>query len=108
MKMRILIVAGALAAAGVGTAALAAGMSLVDQKALAFSVASLTVGKGTVVRFMNSDTTAHNILITGGGATVNGGLQQPGGDFKAPFVKPGVYQVTCGIHPKMKLAVTVQ
>jgi len=25
-----------------------------------------------------------------------------------PFTKPGTYEVSCGIHPKMKLEVTVK
>jgi plastocyanin len=40
--------------------------------------------------------------------SVCGLLQQPGAEFKVPFVKPGTYQVSCGIHPKMKLSVTVK
>ncbi|HYE45641.1 MAG TPA: cupredoxin domain-containing protein [Caulobacter sp.] len=89
------------------TGAWAAGMVNVDQKGLAFSAPALTVKKGVVLNFSNSDTTSHNILITGAGVSLNSGLQQPGVSFKAPMVKPGTYQVMCGIHPKMKMTVTV-
>jgi cytochrome c peroxidase len=58
-----------------------------------------------VVVFVNDDRTAHNITVTGEGLALNGGLQQPGAEFKVPFAKPGTYQVSCGIHPKMKLSV---
>jgi len=102
-----LIIAAALTACACG-AAFAAAVVTVDQKGIAFSVTSLTVPKGGFVRFTNSDVTAHNITITGRGGMVNGGLQQPGQVFKAPFMQPGVYQVTCGIHPKMKLSVVVK
>jgi plastocyanin len=105
MTKRLIIAALAACASG---AAFAAVVQTVDQKGIAFSVRSLTVPKGGFVRFTNSDATAHNILITGKGGMVNSGLQQPGQVFKAPFTKAGAYEVTCGIHPKMKLTVVVK
>ena len=80
----------------------------VSQKGLQFSTDELTVDKGQVVVFMNDDKTAHNITVAGEGMNLNGGLQQPGADFKVPFTKPGTYQISCGIHPKMKMTVTVK
>jgi plastocyanin len=80
----------------------------VTQKGLQFSVEELNVSKGQMVVFLNDDRTAHNITVSGEGLNLNGGLQQPGAEFKVPFAKPGTYQVTCGIHPKMKLSVTVK
>lgn len=106
MKRAVLI--GSAVAVALGGAAFAAGMVNVEQKALAFGTASLTVAKGSIVNFTNNDTTSHNILITGEGLKINSGLQQPGVAFKAPLPKPGQYQVTCGIHPKMKMSLTVQ
>jgi len=90
------------------TVCYAAATQTVDQRGLAFSVSTLTIAKGSVIQFNNHDETAHNILIQGAGGTINGGLQQPGEAFRAPFMKAGVYQITCGIHPRMKLTVTVQ
>lgn len=98
-------VLAALVGAGAGYAAT---VQTVDQKDLAFSVSTLVISRGTIVRFTNSDKTAHNILITGGGGRVNGGLQQSGVAFSAPFAKAGAYSVTCGIHPRMKLRVVVK
>jgi len=80
----------------------------VTQKGLQFSVDELSIRKGQAVVFVNDDRTAHNITVTGEGLNLNGGLQQPGVEFKVPFTKPGLYQVSCGIHPKMKLSITVQ
>ena len=80
----------------------------VTQKGLQFSMEDLSVAKGQVVVFVNDDRTAHNITVTGEGVSLNGGLQQPGAEFKVPFAKTGTYQVSCGIHPKMKLSVTVK
>jgi len=80
----------------------------VTQKGLQFSVEELSLSKGQVVSFVNDDRTAHNITVSGEGLNLNGGLQQPGADFKVPFAKPGTYQVSCGIHPKMKMTITVK
>jgi cytochrome c peroxidase len=80
----------------------------ITQKGLQFSSAELSVGKGQVVTFVNDDRTAHNITVKGDGVNLNGGLQQPGGQFSVPFSKSGTYEVSCGIHPKMKLEVTVK
>jgi plastocyanin len=85
-----------------------AGSASIDQHNLSFDKADLMVSKGDIVTFNNSDNTSHNILITGDGVSINGGLQQPGQGFSAPFIKPGTFQVTCAIHPKMKLTVHVQ
>ena len=80
----------------------------VTQKGLQFSVEELSLKKGQMVVFINDDRTPHNITVSGEGLSLNGGLQQPGGQFKVPFTKAGVYQVSCGIHPKMKLSITVK
>jgi cytochrome c peroxidase len=95
------------AAALISGACWAAAMVTVDQKQLAFSTARLAVTKGSVVAFLNGDQTSHNILIRGNGVNVSSGLQRPGVTFKAPFEKSGTYQVSCGIHPKMKMSVVV-
>lgn len=107
MKSAITLGLAVTAATALTTAAAWAGMVTVDQKGLAFSTGALTVKKGDILSFNNSDNTSHNILITGAGVNLNSGLQQPGVSFKAPMVKPGTYQVMCGIHPKMKMTVTV-
>ena len=101
-------------AAGAAVAVLAlataawAGVLTVDQKNLKFSVKELTIAKGDSVEFTNHDDTSHNITITGQGFTANSGLQAPGQPFKAPFAKAGVYKVSCGIHPNMRMTVVVE
>jgi plastocyanin len=80
----------------------------VTQHGLQFSSADLAVSKGQMVVFMNDDKTPHNITVNGDGVNLNSGLQPPGVEFKVPFGKPGTYTVSCGIHPKMKMTVTVK
>lgn len=107
MTPRTLIIAGALALAPL--AALAASRVLmVDQSKLQFSVAELRIKVGDRVRFTNSDRTTHNLLITFAGTSTNSGLQKPGQPFEAPFSREGVYQVECGIHPKMRMKVVAE
>jgi plastocyanin len=104
-KIRIALM---VLAAAVSGALLAAATHNVSQKGLKFSVEALTVKKGEAVVFLNDDRTAHNITVSGDGVNVNGGLQQPGGEFRMPFAKSGTYAVSCAIHPKMKMSVIVQ
>lgn len=107
MTPRPLIIAAALALAPL--AALAAGkVVVVDQSRLQFSVAELRIKVGDKVRFTNSDRTTHNLLITFAGNSTNSGLQKPGQPFEAPFSREGVYQVECGIHPKMRMKVVTE
>jgi len=80
----------------------------VTQKGLLFTPSELHLTKGQSVEFVNDDSTAHNVTVTGEGITFNGGLQPPGGHVKYTFAKPGSYAAGCGIHPKMKLTITVE
>lgn len=107
MKPGSIVLGMASVAAVVGTS-WAATILTVDQRGLAFSTARLTANRGDVVSFTNNDNTSHNILVTGNGISLNSGLQRPGVAFNAPFARAGTYQVTCGIHPKMKMTVVVR
>jgi plastocyanin len=105
MKPRLFWMTAAIV---VAVAVPAAAPIAVSQKGLQFSVAELSVAKGQVVVFVNDDRTPHNITVKGDGVSLNSGLQQPGVEFKVPFAKVGTYEVSCGIHPKMKLSVEVK
>ena len=106
--MSIRTVLFCLAATMLVTSSLAGDSVTVEQQGLRFSSAELTVTKGQVVIFMNNDTTSHNIMVVGEGLSINGGLQSPGAEFRVPFSKAGTYAVSCGIHPKMRLTITVK
>jgi cytochrome c peroxidase len=107
LLLRAYVVVGVVGVLAIATAAWAASLN-VDQKNLKFSVRELRIAKGDSVVFTNSDDTSHNITITGQGFTANSGLQAPGQPFKAPFAKAGVYKVSCGIHPNMRMTVVVE
>ena len=105
--VRLYAICGAVGVLALAGAAWAAAVT-VDQKNLKFSVRELKIAKGDSVEFTNSDDTSHNITISGQGLTLNSGLQAPGRPFKAPFTKAGVYKVSCGIHPNMRMTVVVE
>jgi cytochrome c peroxidase len=105
--VRAYVVLAALAGLALAGAAWA-GTLTVDQKNLKFSVRELKISKGDSIEFTNSDDTSHNITITGQGFTANSGLQKPGQPFRIPLVKTGVYKVSCGIHPNMRMTVIVE
>lgn len=83
-------------------------MLVVNQNKLQFSVAELPIKVGDRVRFTNSGRTTLNLLITFTGTSTNSGLQEPGRPFEAPFSREGVYQVECGILPKMRMKVVAE
>jgi cytochrome c peroxidase len=103
------LVALTLLPVGLAAPAASADEIAVSQKDKLFSQSTATLKAGDKITFMNDDTVAHNILATGpGGATTNSGVQDPGESTVVVFDKPGTYEIECGIHPKMKMTVTVK
>jgi plastocyanin len=81
----------------------------IGQKDKVFSRDAATLKSGDDIKFVNDDTVAHNILVTGPhDETKNSGLQYPGESATLAFDKPGTYDVECAIHPQMKMTVTVK
>jgi cytochrome c peroxidase len=104
----IRLVALALLLVGLAAPAAHADEIVVGQKNKQFSLAKAMLKPGDKITFMNDDTVAHNVLATDpGGATSNSGVQDPGENAVVVFDKPGTYEIECGIHPKMKMTVTV-
>ena len=50
------------------------------------------------------DATEHNVTIN----KVNAGTFPPGAKLPYKFAKPGVYKVTCSLHPEMDATITVK
>lgn len=89
--------------------ALAADVGVV-QSNQTFSIPTLSVHAGDLVRFDNHDTVTHNITIKAGGDddAEDLGLQKPGATVSYRFAAKGAYKVICSIHPRMKMTVNVQ
>lgn len=94
--------------AGLFTASGQAATVVVTQKDKAFSQAALVLKAGDSIVFENNDTIAHNVFAASPAATFDLKQQKPGAANTVLFDKPGVVEVRCAIHPRMKLVVTVK
>ncbi len=92
----------------VASAALAIGPVAVVQKSRTFTIRSLAVSAGQVVRFLNEDLFIHQIYIKSDSFAFDSDEQEPGHEVDVRFPVRGTFQVRCHIHPKMLLQVDVQ
>ena len=80
----------------------------VSQRDRAFTVPTVVVPLGGVVRFSNDDEFIHQIFIDAPTMTYESDEQEPGKSVDVRFAKPGTFEVHCHIHPRMLLRVTVK
>ena len=106
----------ALAVALAGTWLLlpAAGSSLarpsyqVSQRGREFRPGQLDIKRGDIVSIVNDDEDlSHHAYVASDHFNFDSGDQEPGHDVEIPFTVAGTFNVLCGIHPKMRLVVTV-
>jgi plastocyanin len=79
---------------------------MVPIKNFAFMPMSVTVAVGGSVTWKNLDGEPHTVTSTDG-LFRSGGLDE-GESFTFKFLKPGVYQYVCSIHPQMKANIVVR
>lgn len=96
-------------ALGLGTVgALQAAGIVVSQKGRAFQPGSLSLARGETIVIVNDDSDLlHHAYIDSPSFSFDTGDQEPGSRTPVTFTTSGVFQVLCGIHPKMKLVVKV-
>jgi len=80
---------------------------VVSQKDARFAPAELAVRVGDRVVFRNDDDITHNVFSRSEAGPFNVKLQPPGSESPVAFERPGVVDVRCAIHPKMKMRVVV-
>ncbi len=81
----------------------------VSQQGREFRPGRISVKAGAVVRIVNDDgDLTHHAYIASDRFKFDSGDQEPGRNVDIPFTVPGSFNVLCGIHPKMRLAVDVQ
>jgi plastocyanin len=81
----------------------------IDQNNQQFSEDAVKIKTGDVIVFKNNDTVTHNIqVVNADGDTDDKGLAKPGEVLKETFTKAGEYKIRCGIHPNMKVKVSVE
>ncbi len=82
---------------------------VVSQRGREFNPDTLTVHVGDDVRIVNDDgDLTHHAYIQSPDFNFDSGDQRPGHDVNILFAIPGTFNVLCGIHPKMRLTVTVE
>lgn len=97
------------AACGLGVVGrLEASGQLVSQRGRAFQPGTLAIERGDTVTIVNDDSDLlHHAYVESDDFSFDSGDQEPGSRTPVTFTRKGVFQVMCGIHPKMKLIVRV-
>ena len=90
-----------------GTDAEAVATSTVSQKDRRFTPTSVLLKVGEALRILNDDIRVHNVRLDGPDKSFNSDAQNPGDTVTIGFDRAGRYDVICGIHPEMRLSVTV-
>jgi plastocyanin len=72
-----------------------------------FKPAKITIKRGTRVRWINRDSTAHTATANNGRSFDSGRLR-PGERYKHTFKSAGTKRYHCKIHPDMKGRITVK
>ena len=80
---------------------------VVEQKNREFGQSRVDLARGDVIAFTNRDEFLHQIYVDSPGFGFDSDEQAPGEIVEVVFDQPGKYQVRCGIHPRMRLDVTV-
>ena len=93
-----------------GRSALSDGREIViSQHDKQFQPGAISVDAGQPVAIVNDDGgTVHHAYVESDSFNFDSGDQNPGARTRIVFPKSGDFQVLCGIHPKMKLAVHVR
>lgn len=81
----------------------------VTQKGRAFAPGSIAMRTGEAIALVNDDgELVHHAYLDHPEFSFDTGEQGPGSKTVVTFPKAGQFTILCGIHPKMKLAVSVK
>lgn len=105
MNRRSIFIIGVLVVTG--SVAYAA-QHVIGQKGRVFQPGVMTVKAGDTVTFKNDDSVTHHIYSSTKGQEFNLTTTHPGQDAQRTFATAGKLDVRCGLHPGMRLVVTVQ
>jgi plastocyanin len=101
-------VATLVAAGAIAVPALAATSKSVQVKDNKFVATSITVKKGTTVKWTWKGKAPHNVTVTKGPAKFSSKTQVKG-SFSKKLTKAGTYTIVCTIHaPGMKMTIKVK
>ncbi|GGG49519.1 cytochrome c peroxidase [Chelatococcus composti] len=85
----------------------AVSVSTVRQAGKRFAPDHVRIRAGEGLTVINDDTRTHNVRVDDPRLTFSSGAQEPGDRVILSFDEPGLFLVTCGIHPEMRLTVEV-
>jgi plastocyanin len=80
----------------------------IGQKGRLFRPGALTVKAGDTVTFKNDDTVTHHVYSSTKGQEFDLETTRPGQDVRRTFAAAGRVDVRCGLHPGMRLVITVE
>ena len=72
-----------------------------------FKPKSVTVSKGTTVKWRFTGQVAHNVTVTKGPQKFHSNTQQKG-SYSHKMTKKGTYKIICTIHPGMEMTLKVR
>jgi plastocyanin len=82
---------------------------VIKQRGRTFEPAAAEIGAGDTIRIVNDDSPLlHHAYLEAPDFSFDIGEQEAGESSDVVFPVAGVFDVFCGIHPKMKLRVTVR
>jgi plastocyanin len=88
---------------------LAPGAVLITQQHRSFQPGSVEIDRGQTLHIVNDDgQLMHHAYVASSNFNFDSGEQLPGTAVDIRFPALGTYVVLCGIHPKMRLGVTVR
>ena len=97
-----------LAVAAGGAVAESGTRYVVSQRGRAFLPGIMAIRQGDTIEIVNDDgDLLHHAYIDNPDFSFDSGDQEPGSRTDVVFTKTGTFTVLCGIHPKMKMTVTV-
>lgn len=74
----------------------------------AYAPAMITAARGDTIRFVNDDSTDHNVFVPTAGHALDLGKQEPGQELQLTLAKPGRFEVECVFHEGMRTIVEVK
>jgi plastocyanin len=81
---------------------------VIGQKGRLFRPGAITVKAGDTVTFKNDDTVTHHIYSSTKGQEFDLETTRPSQDARRTFAAAGRVDVRCGLHPGMRLVITVE
>jgi plastocyanin len=108
MKKLVLAVLALAACAALAVPALGATKRVSVGPGESFAPRSLSVTRGTTVRFRWTGDEPHNVVVTSGPVRFRTPVRRAGATFARRFTRAGTYRIVCTLHDDMRMRLTVR